>query len=156
VPQSPVSLIRSIVYPSHSFLLQGSHLLGFAVRSENCSPEIVRLTDLSLNRHPGRQGVFSPAGTYISSEISDVSVPDRFIFRMMRRTGKFKLLTIIAITLAIFSTTLIAMWNYHTSEYDLYLDIVPGGFGLTGAVNTTFIVSLLTLVTPRAGLKSPV
>jgi hypothetical protein len=48
------------------------------------------------------------------------------------------------------------MWDYETSEYHLYLDVVPGAFGLGSAVTSTLIVSLSLFIISRTGVESAI
>lgn len=59
----------------------------------------------------------------------------------MRRTGKLYTLTIISSLLAVLASVLIIFWNKNTSQFHLWLDIVPQGFGMASFITTTLIVS---------------
>lgn len=74
--------------------------------------------------------------------------------RVMRKTGKLYTLTLVSCAMTIVATSMVAMWGDDTSEFHLWLDIVPQGLGMASVITTTLIVSphplrcgtLLTLV----------
>ncbi|KAG0705491.1 vacuolar amino acid permease [Suillus ampliporus] len=62
--------------------------------------------------------------------------------RMMRRTGKLYHLTLASAGLAIIASILVALWNDNTSQYHLWLDIVPQGFGMASLITSTLIAMI--------------
>src|ERR1700753_2102721 len=68
-----------------------------------------------------------------------------FFLRIMRLTGKYWLLIIIAGLSAVVSTTLMSFWGANTSSYHLWLDILPWGLAVAAGGNGKLIVSLLIL-----------
>lgn len=72
---------------------------------------------------------------------------DRFVFnglfhRMMRRTGKLHSLTLVSVSLGIIASVSVSLWNFNTSEFHLWMDLIPQGFGIASMITTTLIVSL--------------
>ncbi|KAJ7904358.1 major facilitator superfamily domain-containing protein [Mycena olivaceomarginata] len=64
---------------------------------------------------------------------------------MMRRTGKLYTLTLAAAASSICANVLVIFWNENTSQWHLWLDIVPQGFGMASFITTTLIVLLCVL-----------
>jgi hypothetical protein len=60
----------------------------------------------------------------------------------MRRTGKLYYLTLASVGLTIIASICLALWDDHTSQYHLWLDIIPQGFGMASLITTTLIVSI--------------
>lgn len=58
---------------------------------------------------------------------------------VMRRTGKLYTLTLVSAALAVYSSIQIAMWNENSSQWHLWVDIVPQGFGMASLITTTLI-----------------
>lgn len=48
----------------------------------------------------------------------------------MRHTGKYWWLTILSGSCGLLSSVLVSFWNENTIDFDLWFDIVPGGFGM--------------------------
>lgn len=69
-----------------------------------------------------------------------ISTGSVFAGYMMRRTGKLYTLTLVSAALAVSSTVSICFWNKHTSQWHLWLDIVPQGLGMSSLITTTLIV----------------
>lgn len=67
--------------------------------------------------------------------------PDSLLYRMMRRTGKLYKLTLISVSFGIVASVSVSRWNFNTSEFHLWLDLVPQGFGIASTITTTLIVS---------------
>jgi hypothetical protein len=65
--------------------------------------------------------------------------------RMMRRTGKLYTLTLAAAASSICANVLVIFWNENTSQWHLWLDIVPQGFGMASFITTTLIVRQLAI-----------
>jgi hypothetical protein len=62
----------------------------------------------------------------------------------MRRTGKLYTLTLVSAALAVYSSVQIAMWHGNSSQWHLWVDIVPQGFGIASVITSTLIVRILT------------
>ncbi|KAI9466769.1 vacuolar amino acid permease [Lactarius psammicola] len=58
---------------------------------------------------------------------------------IMRRTGKLYTLTLVSAALAVYSSIQIAMWNENSSQWHLWVDIVPQGFGMASVITSTLI-----------------
>jgi hypothetical protein len=63
---------------------------------------------------------------------------------MMRRTGKLYSLTLVSVSLGIVASVSVSLWNFNTSEFHLWLDLIPHGFGIASMITTTLIVSFRT------------
>jgi len=61
---------------------------------------------------------------------------------MMRRTGKLYSLTLVSALLGIISSVSVFLWNFNTSEFHLWVDLIPQGFGTASMTNTALIVSI--------------
>lgn len=61
---------------------------------------------------------------------------------MMRRTGKLYYLTLASVGLTIIASISLALWNDNTSQYHLWLDIIPQGFGMASLITTTLIAMI--------------
>ena len=48
----------------------------------------------------------------------------------MRATGKYYKIAVGTALLSLGSALLMVRWDEHTSEWELWLDIIPSGFGL--------------------------
>jgi len=57
----------------------------------------------------------------------------------MRRTGKLYTLTLVSAALAVCSSVQIVMWNEKSSQWHLWVDIVPQGFGMASLITSTLI-----------------
>lgn len=68
-----------------------------------------------------------------------------FLFRMMRKTGKLYFLTLASVAASVVAAVSICFWNDNTSQWHLWLDIVPQGFGMASLITTTLIVSIVRL-----------
>ena len=73
----------------------------------------------------------------------------------MRRTGKLYTLTLVSAVLAIYSSIHIAMWNENSSQWHLWVDIVPQGFGMASLITSTLIVRILTRTLLRRKAHAP-
>jgi hypothetical protein len=60
----------------------------------------------------------------------------------MRRTGKLYTLTLVSVALSIISSIYIALWDFDTSQFHLWFDVVPSGFGIASFITSMLIVSL--------------
>lgn len=63
---------------------------------------------------------------------------------MMRRTGKLYSLTLVSVSLGVVASVSVSLWNSNTSEFHLWLDLIPHGFGIASMITTTLIVSFRT------------
>ncbi|TFY79402.1 hypothetical protein EWM64_g4611 [Hericium alpestre] len=61
---------------------------------------------------------------------------------VMRRTGRLYNLTLISALLTIGASTLVALWNDRSSEWHLWLDVAPQGFGMASLITTTLIAMI--------------
>ena len=62
----------------------------------------------------------------------------------MRRTGKLYTLTLVSAGLAVYASIQVVMWNEKSSQWHLWVDIVPQGFGMASVITSTLIVRILT------------
>jgi len=58
---------------------------------------------------------------------------------VMRRTGKLYKFTLASVLLQVLASLLVSMWGDRTSQWHLWLDIVPQGFGMASLLTTTLI-----------------
>ena len=64
------------------------------------------------------------------------------LHRIMRRTGKLHTLAVISALLGVISSVYVALWNFGTSKFHLWLDLVPCGFGIASLFTALLIVNL--------------
>jgi hypothetical protein len=74
--------------------------------------------------------------------------------RLVRRTGRYYWLILIALALHIFASIRMTMWNDHTSDLIYYLDMIPMGAGYASFLSCSIIVSSKILVTLSNKLMS--
>jgi len=60
--------------------------------------------------------------------------------RLMRRTGKLYILTLVASALTILASVLAIFWNENSSAVHLWVDLIPQGFGMASFITSTLIV----------------
>ncbi|KAF9221873.1 vacuolar amino acid permease [Gyrodon lividus] len=60
----------------------------------------------------------------------------------MRRTGKLYNLTLASAALCVVASILVASWNDNTSNFHLWFDIVPQGFGMASLITSTLIAMI--------------
>ena len=65
-----------------------------------------------------------------------------FISRVMRRTGKLYGLTLLSALCTLYAGTMVAMWNENSSQWHLWTDLIPQGFGMASVITTTLIVGI--------------
>jgi len=58
---------------------------------------------------------------------------------VMRATGKYWTLTIGCCVGGLIASILLSLWNPETSDFELWFDIVPGGFSLSSVITSTLI-----------------
>jgi hypothetical protein len=61
--------------------------------------------------------------------------------RIMRRTGKYYRLNIVAALVVVADNILLSFWNDRTSSFEYYFDLVPLGGGYAAFLTTSLIVS---------------
>lgn len=61
----------------------------------------------------------------------------------MRRTGKLYGLTLLSAMGTLYAGTMVAMWNDNSSQWHLWSDLIPQGFGMASVITTTLIVGIL-------------
>lgn len=57
----------------------------------------------------------------------------------MRSTGKLHTLTLASMALGIIASVFVSLWNFNSSEFHLWLDLIPHGFGIASMITTTLI-----------------
>ncbi|CAK5275720.1 unnamed protein product [Mycena citricolor] len=97
----------------------GSHLLPHSVSTRPC------LAELDI----------------LSRDFAQIAISFGSVFAgwAMRRTGKLYVLTLVASAASIFANILVILWDEKTSQWHLWLDIVPHGFGMASFITTTLI-----------------
>jgi hypothetical protein len=58
----------------------------------------------------------------------------------MRRTGKLYTLTLVSALCFLYASTMVVMWNDNSSQWHLWSDLIPQGFGMASVITTTLIV----------------
>jgi hypothetical protein len=61
----------------------------------------------------------------------------------MRRTGKLYGLTLLSAMCSLYASIMVAMWNENSSQWHLWSDLIPQGFGMASVITTTLIVGRL-------------
>jgi hypothetical protein len=65
-----------------------------------------------------------------------------YYIRIMRHTGKYWTLTVVSALFTVCANVLISFWDEkHTSDFELWFDIIPSGLGVSSIITTTLIVS---------------
>ncbi|KAG1791362.1 vacuolar amino acid permease [Suillus plorans] len=64
---------------------------------------------------------------------------------MMRRTGKLYHLTLASVGLTVIASICLALWDDNTSQYHLWLDVLPQGFGMASLITTTLIAMIASV-----------
>jgi len=65
---------------------------------------------------------------------------------IMRRTGKLYTLTLCSAGSAILASALVCLWGDGTSNFHLWFDIVPQGFGMASLITSTLIAMIAGVV----------
>jgi len=60
----------------------------------------------------------------------------------MRRTGKLYGLTLVSAMCTLYAGAMVAMWNDNSSQFHLWSDLIPQGFGMASVITTTLIVGI--------------
>jgi len=79
------------------------------------------------------------AGSHLLPHSISLSFGSVFAGWLMRRTGKYWMLIMSSALLVFLTSVLLALWNNNTASFDLWLDIVPGGFGGSSVITATLI-----------------
>ena len=98
-------------------------------------------------------GACSLDGEVVSEHVDlfETNVP---FHRIMRRTGKLYTLTLVSAALGIISSVYVALWDFSTSNFHLWFDLVPCGFGMASLITSVLIVSFYshrTIPLPHLG-----
>ncbi|KDQ64740.1 hypothetical protein JAAARDRAFT_202035 [Jaapia argillacea MUCL 33604] len=79
------------------------------------------------------------AGLHLLPHSVAISTGSVFAGWLMRRTGKLYSLTLGSVLLTVVAGILVSCWNSNTPTLDLWLDVVPQGFGMASLITTTLI-----------------
>ncbi|KAF9649628.1 MFS general substrate transporter [Thelephora ganbajun] len=79
------------------------------------------------------------AGLHLLPHSIALSCGSLFAGWMMRRTGKLYSLTLVSVLLGIMACISVSLWNFNTSEFHLWLDLIPQGFGISSMITSTLI-----------------
>ena len=60
----------------------------------------------------------------------------------MRRTGKLYGLTLLSAMCTLYAGIMVAMWNDNSSQWHLWSDLIPQGFGMASVITSTLIVGI--------------
>ncbi|KAH8113370.1 vacuolar amino acid permease [Phellopilus nigrolimitatus] len=82
------------------------------------------------------------AGLHLLPHSVAISTGSVFAGWVMRRTGKLYFLTLVSAAAATTATISICFWNSGTSQWHLWLDIVPQGLGMASFITTTLIAMI--------------
>ncbi|KAI0269230.1 vacuolar amino acid permease [Gloeopeniophorella convolvens] len=86
-----------------------------------------------------RMSSSTDAGLHLLPHSVAISTGSVFAGWIMRRTGKLYSLTLLSALCAVCATVMVAMWNEHSPQWHLWLDVVPQGFGMASLITTTLI-----------------
>ncbi len=73
----------------------------------------------------------------------------------MRRTGKLYGLTLLSAMCTLYASSMVAMWNDNSSQWHLWSDLIPQGFGMASVITTTLIVGTLLCLQELSLLTPP-
>jgi hypothetical protein len=59
----------------------------------------------------------------------------------MLKTGKLYTLTLVSAFLLVISSGSVFLWNFNTSKFHLWFDVVPSGLGMSSLTTTLIVVS---------------
>lgn len=79
------------------------------------------------------------AGLHLLPHSIALSSGSLFAGWMMRSTGKLHTLTLASMALGIIASVFVSLWNFNSSEFHLWLDLIPHGFGIASMITTTLI-----------------
>ncbi|KAF8639934.1 hypothetical protein AX17_001184 [Amanita inopinata Kibby_2008] len=82
------------------------------------------------------------SGSHLLPHSVAISTGSLFAGWLMRRTGKLYTLTLASSALTIISTVLVALWNDESSQFHLWFDLVPQGFGMASLITSTLIAMI--------------
>ncbi|EPQ59602.1 vacuolar amino acid permease [Gloeophyllum trabeum ATCC 11539] len=86
------------------------------------------------------------AGLHLLPHSVALSTGSVFAGWIMRKTGKLYYLTLASAGSAILASALVCLWNDQSSEFHLWLDIVPQGFGMASLITSTLIAMIAGVV----------
>jgi len=82
------------------------------------------------------------AGLHLLPHSIVLSIGSLFAGWMMRRTGKLYSLTLVSASFGIVASVSVSLWNFNTSEFHLWLDLIPHGFGISSMITSTLIAMI--------------
>ncbi|PAV20724.1 MFS general substrate transporter [Pyrrhoderma noxium] len=85
------------------------------------------------------------AGLHLLPHSVAISTGSVFAGWMMRKTGKLYFLTLASVAASVVAAVSICFWNDNTSQWHLWLDIVPQGFGMASLITTTLIAMIASV-----------
>ncbi|KAF4620026.1 hypothetical protein D9613_005492 [Agrocybe pediades] len=63
--------------------------------------------------------------------------------RIMRRTGKLYTLTLVSALLSIYAMVSASLWSESSSQFHLWVDLIPQGFGMASFITSTLIAMIV-------------
>lgn len=80
--------------------------------------------------------------TKLFTHVPQVAISTGSVFAgwLMHKTGKFYWLCLNSALLTVLACVLILRWTYGASEFNLWFDVVPQGFGMASVITCTMIV----------------
>ncbi|TFY72498.1 hypothetical protein EVG20_g528 [Dentipellis fragilis] len=82
------------------------------------------------------------AGLHLLPHSVALSTGSVFAGWVMRRTGRLYNLTLISALFSVGASLLVTFWGAGSSQWNLWLDIVPQGFGMASLITTTLIAMI--------------
>jgi len=82
------------------------------------------------------------AGFHLLPHSIAISVGSVFAGWLMRRTGKLYTLTLVSAFMGILASVLASCWNDNTSDFHLWIDLIPQGFGVASFITSTLIAMI--------------
>lgn len=86
-----------------------------------------------------RMNSSADAGLHLLPHSVAISTGSVFAGWVMRRTGKLYGLTLLSAMCTLYAGTMVAMWNDNSSQFHLWCDLIPQGFGMASVITTTLI-----------------
>jgi len=79
------------------------------------------------------------AGLHLLPHSVAISTGSVFAGWIMRRTGRLYTLTLLSAMCPLYASTMVMMWNDNSSNWHLWCDLIPQGFGMASVITTTLI-----------------
>ncbi|KAF9569492.1 vacuolar amino acid permease [Agrocybe pediades] len=83
------------------------------------------------------------AGLHLLPHSFAISTGSVFAGWIMRRTGKLYTLTLVSALLSIYAMVSASLWSESSSQFHLWVDLIPQGFGMASFITSTLIAMIV-------------